>query len=107
MSRTKHHQKYGKNYSSKKYFTVAVGMPWWSHSVFIFDSGHKPKVKKKLLNKDDVWISQTPSWWVKEFMTVSKRAKCRNWEKETVKLQDTENCSICPDFGNKPFIYYW
>lgn len=92
MSRTKHHQKYGKNYSNKKYFIVYI---------------QKPKLKKNVFNPDDHWFKSTPSWWVQEFMTVPKRAKCRNWEKQTLKLQNIEDFTICPDFGNKPHIYYW
>ena len=109
MSRTKHHQKYGKNYSSKKYFVVPVGVSWWNHKesfIYISKKWTTPKVKKKFF-KYPVWYKQTPSWWIKEFMTVPKRSKCRNWEKEILKLQDIEDCSICPDFGNKPHLYYW
>ena len=47
-----------------------------------------------------------PSWWVREFMSVPKRQKCRNWERNTVKLLDIEDVDICPDFGNKPHKYF-
>lgn len=107
MARTKHHQKYGKDYSSKKYFVVPVGMSWWNHAIFIYDNGDKPKIKKNVFNTDNNWHKQTPSWWVALMMTSSKRNKCRNWEKETLKLQDIEDCNVCPDFGNKPHLYYW
>ena len=105
MSRTKHHKKYGKTYSSKKYFNVPVGMSWWSHKVFIFNQ--KPKLKKNLFNPDDHWFKSTSSWWTKVFMTKPKRAKCKSWEKQTLKLQNIEDFTICPDFGNKPHVYYW
>ena len=107
MSRTKHHQKYGKNYSTKKYFTVYVGMSWCSHFPYICSNGKKPKLKKNYFNSDDHWFKSTPSWWVREFMSVPKRQKCKNWERNTAKLIDIEDADICPDFGNKPHIYYF
>ena len=107
MSRTKHHQKYGKNYSGKKYFTVPVGISWWNHFVIINSKYTTPKQKRNYFNTNDHWFKHTPSWWVKTFMTKPKRNKCKNWEKQTVKLLDIENCGVCPDFGNKPHLYYW
>lgn len=50
------------------------------------------------------WCHSTPSWWVREFMTAPKRAKCRNWEK-TRTLDNLDE--TCPDYGRKPHIYYW
>jgi len=66
--------------------------------------------KSKKKRSADVWYRwyrSTPSSWVSEFMTAPKRAKCRNWEKDVVKLHDVEDAGICPDFGNKPHHYYW
>jgi hypothetical protein len=103
MSRTKHHKKYGKNYSNIKYFIVPAGI-WQNHKTLVFD---KPKIKKHAFNPDNHWFKATPSWWTKVFMTKPKRAKCRNWEKQTLRLQNIEDFTICPDFGNKPHLYYW
>jgi hypothetical protein len=50
------------------------------------------------------WCRNTPSWWVREFMSVPKRAKCRNWEK-TRTLDNLDE--LCPDYGRKPHIYYY
>ena len=107
MSRTKHHQKYGKNYSAKKYFTVHVGVSWWNPLIYVNPRWTKPKTKKNYFNSDYRWFKSTPSWWVREFMSVPKRQKCKNWERNTAKLLDIEDADICPDFGNKPHKYYF
>ena len=66
------------------------------------------KSKKKRSKEDQYHFPySTPSWWIREFMNVPKRAKCRNWEKDVVKLQDIEEAPVCPDYGNKPHFYYW
>ena len=51
--------------------------------------------------------NQPPSWFVREFMTVPKRAACRNWEKQAIYADDFEEIEDCPDFGRKPHVYYW
>ena len=110
MSRTKHHKSFGKDYSAKKYFVVPVGVSWWNHKdsyIIINDRYTTLKVKKEYFNTDNHWFKKTPSWWIKEMMTVPKRQKCRNWEKTTVKLLDIEDADICPDYGNKPHKYFW
>ncbi len=53
------------------------------------------------------WYKQAPSWFVREFMTVPKRAACRNWEKQAIYADDFEEIEDCPDFGRKPHIYFW
>lgn len=66
------------------------------------------KSKKKRSKEDQYHFPySTPSWWVREFMNVPKRARCRNWEKDVVKLQDIEEAPVCPDYGNKPHVYYF
>jgi len=50
------------------------------------------------------WVGNTPSWWVRDFMTAPTRARCRNWEK-TRTLDNLDE--VCPDYGRKPHIYYW
>lgn len=69
----------------------------------IYNKTTKPK-KRKTVDTEYRWLRGTPSWWVREFMTVPKRAACRNWEK-TRNLDNLEE--DCPDYGNKPHIYYW
>ena len=66
--------------------------------------GVKTKKKRNYTEFYLGYYSRCPSWWVKEFMTVPKRAACRNWEK-TRNLSNLDD--DCPDYGNKPFEYYW
>ena len=65
------------------------------------------KKKRSHVSSDDWWYRRTPSHWTHDFMTVPKRAACRNWEKDAVKYHDLEDVPICPDFGRKPHMYYW
>lgn len=67
-------------------------------------AGSKTKKKRNFVDFWNGYYSRCPSWWTKEFMTVPKRAACRNWEK-TRTLDNLED--DYPDFGNKPFIYYY
>lgn len=76
-------------------------------SVLLKRAGVKPKKKRSYLEHDHYWYKYTPSWYVREFMNVPKRAKCRNWEKQAVKSLDLEDLPICPDYGRKPHLYYW
>jgi hypothetical protein len=74
---------------------------------FVKKAGIYTKKKRTYKNTDDWWYCRTPSWWVHDFMTVPKRAKCRNWEKDAVKHYDLEEIPDCPDYGDKPHHYYW
>lgn len=67
--------------------------------------GVHTKKKRSDVNKNDYWYRKTPSWWVHDYMTVPKRAACRNWAK-TLTLENIEE-SDCPDYGDKPHFYYW
>ncbi len=69
-------------------------------------AGAKTK-KPRHYRGDHKWYKQTPSWFVREFMTVPKRAACRNWEKQAIYADDLEDFKDCPDFGRKPHVYYW
>ena len=73
---------------------------------WIKEPGVKTK-KPRHYNGDWKWYKQTPSWFVREFMTVPKRAACRNWEKQAIYADDFEEIEDCPDFGRKPHVYYW
>lgn len=70
----------------------------------------KPGVKTKKprhYKGDWKWYRQTPSWFVREFMTTPKRAACRNWEKQAIYADDLEDFEDCPDFGRKPHVYFY
>lgn len=71
---------------------------WYRHI-----QGAKKK-KPRHTHGDWNWVYSTPSWYVREYMTAPKRAKCRNWEK-TRTLDNLDE--ICPDYGRKPHIYYY
>lgn len=70
----------------------------------------RPGVKTKKprhYSGDWKWYKQTPSWWVREFMTAPKRAACRNWEKQAIYADDFDDLEDCPDFGRKPHVYFY
>lgn len=85
-----------------KYTTEEYTSRRWLHR-----PGVLTKKKRNTLSFQYLWYRTTPSHWVRESMTVPKRAKCRNWEKKAVSFQDVEDIPICPDFGRKPHVYYW
>ncbi len=62
----------------------------------------KPK-KRKEVDTEWHWMS-TPSWWTRLVMNKPKRRACRLWE-NTRTLDNLDD--VCPDYGNKPHIYYW
>lgn len=70
-------------------------------------AGILKKRKRSYYDAGDYWFRRTPSWWTREFMTVPKRAACRNWEKQAIYADDLEDYKDCPDFGRKPHVYYW
>lgn len=103
MSRTykdkpwKHTAEKAERDNSSKY----IGYPIYS---IIYFPGVKTKKKRNHISFWQGYYSKAPSWWTKEFMTVPKRAACRNWEKtRTVDNLD----EICPDYGRRPHVYYW
>lgn len=67
-------------------------------------AGSKTKKKRSFVDFWNGYYSRCPSWWTKEFMTVPKRAACRNWEK-TRTLDNLDE--VCPDYGRRPHLYYW
>ena len=69
-------------------------------------AGAKTK-KSRSYSGDWKWYKQTPSWFVREFMNVPKRAACRNWEKQAIYAVDFEEIEDCPDFGRKPHVYFY
>lgn len=81
----------------------------WIGSIFYRPLQIKGRKTKKPRNYKGnwKWYKQTPSWFVREFMTVPKRAACRNWEQRAKQVVDFENFEDCPDFGRKPHVYYY
>lgn len=75
--------------------------------VYIKRAGVLTKKKRSYLEFEHRWYAYTPNWWVREYMTVPKRAKCSVWERQAVRLVDIEDVEDCPDYGRKPHLYYW
>lgn len=103
MSRT-YKDKPWKHTAEKKERDISCTFIGYPIYCTVYYPGTKTKKKRSHQGWWDGYYSKAPSWWVKEFMTVPKRAACRNWEK-TRTLDNLED--DYPDFGNKPFIYYW
>jgi hypothetical protein len=62
--------------------------------------------KRKDVDMDWHWISNSPSWWTRLVMNRPQRRAGRVWEHEVLKQTDLENCDP-PGVGHKPHIYYW
>lgn len=91
-------------FTYRNWYTKEVEHSFGSIRVNI--AGARAKQKRSKVPQQNFPYS-TPSWWIREFMTVPKRAKCRNWAKDAVRFQDIEDAGDCPDYGNKPHFYYW
>lgn len=108
MSRTYHHNKRTSKYYREKHDVEYERVPSTGKlKYYIQRAGVKPKLKRSYTDFDYYWYKSTPGYWTLQHMTAPKRAKCRNWEKTTVKLFDIEDATICPDYGRKPHFYYW
>lgn len=70
-------------------------------------AGIYTKKKRSYMDPNDWWYRRTPSWFIREFMHVPKRAACRNWEKDAAKHHEVEEIPDCPDYGHKPHVYFW
>ena len=96
-------------YNLQTHEPVAVGT--YPRFILLEKAGVLEKQKRN--DYDFVYYNRyarTPSWWIREFMTIPKRQKCRIWEENVVKtldLEDLEDLEDCPDYGNKPHKYYW
>jgi hypothetical protein len=116
MSRTYHHREYYKrspesawDYGTEKVLYISEWVDPTTKEVRKFTTcqivdlrGAKKKQKRNGFHPKH-WARATPSWWIREWMTVPKRAKCRNWEK-TRHLDNLDE--DCPDYGRKPHVYY-
>lgn len=70
-------------------------------------------IAKKLLDRGNrhiqhLWdpMSSTPSWWVREFMTVPQRARTRQILRRIMKMEDLEEAPFLPH-PKKPHVYFW
>ena len=97
---------YGTELVLYEYFSVYRDR-WYTGQQRVDIAGAKPKRKRSFSHPEQHWYQATPAHWTHLYMTVPKRAKCRNWEKTVVKAQDLEDVEDCPDYGRKPHIYYW
>ena len=65
---------------------------------------------KKSRNKDTTWPwwSQTPSWWIHQYMNRPQRSRGNAWARAAGKmsLEELED-TLPPDVSRKPHIYYW
>jgi hypothetical protein len=83
--------------------------PWGAtatiHSTVRVDiAGAKVKRKRGFLRKDHYCYTKSPSWFTRMFMTSPKRVKCRKWARDVICGGELD--AVCPDFGNKPDVYF-
>ena len=83
-------------YAKPKHFTIVK---------YIKGKTKKAKKKRSFIDKYYGMYSSAPSWWTRLTMNRPKRRACRVWERKVL-FQDVETAD-CPDFGNKPFNYYY
>ena len=94
MSRTWHHGLRARKRKFGKSFFTGGNPP------------HKPTPPKVRRTKHHwEWMS-TPSWWVREFMTVQQRAQTRHLLHKVKYLYELEDAPAFP-LPKKPHIYYW
>lgn len=77
------------------------------HTIPLYIQGKtkKPKKKRKTITEDYCMYSSAPSWWIRLTMNRPKRRKCRLWERKVI-FEDVEEAD-CPDYGRKPFNYFY
>ena len=96
---------YEYNLEDDSYSKVEVPQPYIDYRR-MDKAGVKTK-KSRSYSGDWNRYKQPPSWFVREFMNVPKRAACRNWEKQAIYAVDFEEIEDCPDFGRKPHVYFY
>lgn len=90
--------------------TCEVWSKWYEGYVELRYSLQLPGVKtkkKRRVDTEDHWMN-TPSWWIREFMTVPQRAAGRTWERNVVreKIEDLDAVDK-PNISRKPHLYFW
>jgi hypothetical protein len=66
---------------------------WWGDAAKLFRDGQAT-------------MQSTPSWWIREFMTVPQRAQVRALTQELHRLWDIEDAPEFP-LAKKPHLYFW
>lgn len=62
---------------------------------------HGDKAKRRRFGKNWRWMN-TPSWWIREFMTAPQRREVR----DLLAKLDPENPPLFP-LAKKPHLYFW
>lgn len=78
---------------------------YWLHHYHVQTKTTRPKLRRSKVTEHYHMYSSAPGWWIRETMTRPKRRACRVWERKVL-FQDIEEAD-CPDFGRKPFNYYY
>lgn len=94
-------------------FTVEFGVQTHEYLVpkkytvvkYIKGPTKKTKKKRSFIEKYYCMYSSAPSWWTRLTMNRPKRRACRVWERKVL-FEEVETTD-CPDYGNKPFNYYY
>lgn len=65
--------------------------------------------KKRTVLSEWQWIKSTPSWWNNLYNNRPRRRESRLWERNTVKLSDTDYLEDVdnPNISKKPHLYYY
>jgi len=65
------------------------------------------RIKRKYTGPDSTgWLTQTPKWWVKLFMTRPKRRANKRACIAVMKGEDPDGL-VCPTGNKKPHEYFW
>ena len=67
---------------------------------------HGDKAKERAFGAGWRWLSQTPGWWVRLFMTKPKRQTERQLVQKLHKLPDVEDAPEFP-VAKKPHKYFY
>lgn len=118
MSRTYKDKKWSLRYPENDYWFGTEKIPYqYEYKVYgtnetqigtrytYLDIPGAKKKKKRTIHGDWEWLKSTPSWWTRMTMTKPKRRGCRLWERQVLQ-QDIEEAD-CPDYGKKPYVYFY
>lgn len=67
---------------------------------------HGDKAKQREFGDEHRWLSQTPGWWTRLFMTKPQRRAAKLWERRAATSPDVEQEDL-PPHGKKPHHYFW